>query len=85
MAQRFAFNFFRFCILTIYTIIVYILGEEHLKYRDLVKMLHKAGFRLERHGGDHDVYRRGNDIESVPRHKEINELLAKHIIRKWNL
>lgn len=85
MAQRFVFNFFRFCILTIYTIIVYILGEEHLKYRDLVKMLHKAGFRLERHGGDHDVYRRGNDIESVPRHKEINELLAKHIIRKWNL
>lgn len=71
--------------LTLYTIIVYILGEEHLKYRDLVKMLHKAGFRLERHGGDHDVYRRGNDIESVPRHKEINELLAKHIIRKWNL
>lgn len=85
MTQCFAFNFFRFCILTIYTIIVYILGEEHLKYRDLVKMLHKAGFRLERHGGDHDVYRRGNDIESVPRHKEINELLAKHIIRKWNL
>ena len=85
MAQHFAFNFFRFCILTIYTIIVYILGEEHLKYRDLVKMLHKAGFRLERHGSYHDVYRRGNDIESVPRHKEINELLAKHIIRKWNL
>ena len=85
MAQRFVFNFSRFCILTIYTIIVYILGEEHLKYRDLVKMLRKAGFRLERHGGDHDVYRRGNDIESVPRHKEINELLAKHIIRKWNL
>ena len=61
------------------------LWREYLKYRDLIKMLHKAGFRLERHGGDHDVYRRGNDIESVPRHKEINELLAKHIIRKWNL
>ena len=56
-----------------------------MKYRDLIKMLRKAGFRLERHGGDHDVYRRGKDVESVPRHKEINELLAKHIIRKWNL
>ena len=56
-----------------------------MKYRDLVKMLRKAGFILERHGGDHDVYRRGKDVESVPRHKEINEMLAKHIIRKWNL
>ena len=56
-----------------------------MKYRDLVKRLEKAGFVFDRHGGEHDIYRRGNDEESVPRHKEINENLAKHIIRKWNL
>ncbi len=56
-----------------------------MKQRDLVKKLEKAGFRLVRHGGDHDIYQRGDDEEQVPRHKEINELLAKHIIRKWGL
>lgn len=39
--------------------------------------------RLEK--GNHDIYRRGNDIEQVPRHKELNEKLAIMILRKWNL
>ena len=56
-----------------------------MKHRDLVKRLEKAGFRFERHGGGHDVYRRGDDEEVIPRHKEINEILARHIISKWNL
>lgn len=56
-----------------------------LKQRDLVKKLEDNGFVFERHGWNHDIYRRGNDIEKVPRHKEINEMLAKMIIRKWNL
>ena len=29
--------------------------------------------------------KRGNDKEEIPRHKEINENLAKSIIRKWGL
>lgn len=44
-----------------------------------------AGFTLERHGGNHDIYRRGNDIEKVPGHKEVNESLARMILRKWKL
>ena len=56
-----------------------------MKQRDLIKKLEKAGFEFDRHGGSHDIYRRGNDEESVPRHKELNEELAKHIIRKWGL
>ena len=56
-----------------------------MKQRDLIKKLENAGFVFERHGGNHDIYRRGNDIEKAPRHKEINEMLAKIIIRKWNL
>ena len=27
----------------------------------------------------------GSDIEQIPRHKEINEMLAKAILRKWGL
>lgn len=53
--------------------------------RELVKMLEKAGFEFARHGGGHDIYKRGNDEEQIPRHREINERLAKAIIRKWEL
>ena len=56
-----------------------------MKQRDLIKRLENGGFVFERHGGNHDIYRRGKDIEKVPRHKEINENLAKMIIKKWNL
>ena len=56
-----------------------------MKQRELIKRLEKAGFKFLRHGGNHDVYIRGNDIEDVPRHKEINERLARAIIRKWGL
>ena len=47
-----------------------------MKRRDLIKRLEKAGFIFVRHGGKHDVYKRGNDEEQVPRHTEINEMLA---------
>lgn len=56
-----------------------------MKRRDLIKQLEKAGFVFVRHGGRHDVYKRGKDEEQIPRHAEINETLAKAIIRKWNL
>ena len=56
-----------------------------MKRRDLIKKLESCGFVFERHGGNHDIYRRGSDIEKIPRHKEINDLLAKLILRKWNL
>jgi len=56
-----------------------------MKRRDLIKKLELAGFVLERHGGNHDIYRRGKDEEQVPRHKEVNERLAKAILRKWGI
>lgn len=56
-----------------------------MKQKDLVKKLVSAGFKFERHGGNHDVYKRGNDEEIIPRHKEINENLANGILRKWGL
>ena len=51
----------------------------------LIKMLTKAGFILFRHGGSHDIYIREMDKEIIPRHRDINENLAKSIIKKWGL
>ena len=56
-----------------------------MKQRDLIKKLQRVGFEFERHGGNHDIYIRGNDEEKVPRHREVNEKLAKAILRKWGL
>lgn len=54
----------------------------HIK-RYLVEM--RRVFVKFNKGGNHDVYVRNNDREVVPRHKEINEKLAKAILRKWGL
>ena len=56
-----------------------------MKRRQLIMKLESAGFVLSRHGGDHDVYKRGSDTELIPRHKEINEITALKILRKWNI
>ena len=56
-----------------------------MKQRDLIKKLEKAGFVFERHGGNHDIYKRGKDEEQIPNHREINEWLARAIIKKWGL
>lgn len=56
-----------------------------MKQKDLIKKLEEAGFSFKRHGGNHDTYVRGNDVEQVPRHKEINEVTAKMILKKWGI
>ena len=56
-----------------------------MKQKDLVEMLKRNGFTFERHGGDHDLYIRGHERETVPRHREIDERLAKAIIRRRGL
>ncbi|MBN2926849.1 MAG: type II toxin-antitoxin system HicA family toxin [Eubacterium sp.] len=56
-----------------------------MKQKDLIKKLTSAGFVFKEHGGNHDTYKRGTDTEQVPRHKEINEITAKKILKKWSL
>jgi len=55
-----------------------------MKRRDLIKMLEEMGCVLVRHGGKHDWYMNALTKRSqpVPRHNEINERLAKAIIKK---
>ncbi len=54
-----------------------------MKRLDLIKKLKAAGCELLRHGGKHDVYHNPKTglSQPVPRHREINERLAKKIIR----
>lgn len=56
-----------------------------MKQKDLIKKLESAGFIFEQHGSNHDIYSRGTEKEEVPRHKEIDERLAKAIIKKRGL
>lgn len=52
-----------------------------MKQADLVKKLKQAGFWLERHGGNHDIYINGAVEVQVPRHREIKENLARRILK----
>ncbi len=52
-----------------------------MKKKILEKELKKLGWWLKRHGGKHDIWTNGEDEEPVPRHNEINELLAKKILK----
>jgi mRNA interferase HicA len=56
-----------------------------MKQRDLVKRLEKAGFEFAERGSNHDKYVRGKDVEMIPRHREINEITARGILKKWGL
>lgn len=52
-----------------------------MKKIDLENILKKLGWVFVRHGGKHDVWSNGQDEEYIPRHREINEVLARKIIR----
>jgi len=54
-----------------------------MKRRDLIKRLEAFGCVLIRHGGNHDWYQNPKTKKSqpIPRHREINNSLAKHIMR----
>lgn len=56
-----------------------------MKRRELIKKLALGGFEFERHGSNHDIYVRGEEKEEVPRHKDIDERLAKAILKRRGL
>ena len=53
-----------------------------MKRRDIIKKLTQSGFRLERRGGNHDIYYNPKTGITVPvgRHREIDDILAKEIL-----
>jgi len=57
----------------------------YIKRKDLIRKLEKNGWWLKRIGGNHDIYTNGKNLEPIPRHNEINEELAKAIIKRQGL
>ena len=57
-----------------------------MRRRDLIRRLEEVGCILLRHGSRHDIYH--NPItgrsEPLPRHREINEILARRILARLN-
>lgn len=56
-----------------------------MKQKDLIKLLEKNGWWKVREGGNHIIYTNGKESEAIPRHRELNELLAKAIIKRRGL
>jgi len=55
-----------------------------MKRKELIKKITSIGCELVRHGGRHDLYRnpKTGKKQPIPRHDEIDEHLAKHIIKE---
>ena len=53
-----------------------------VKRRELETRLRELGWTFLRHGGSHDVWTDGDRLEYLPRHAEINERLARKILKK---
>jgi mRNA interferase HicA len=51
-----------------------------MKKIELERKLRDLGWWLERQGGRHEVWTNGEMTEAVPRHREIDERLARSIV-----
>ena len=56
-----------------------------MKRRDLIKLFEKNGWCKRREGHDHTIYTNGKDNEPISRQKEIDEILARKIIKRRGL
>lgn len=56
-----------------------------MKRKDLLRKFYNNGWWIFREGGNHTIVTNGKDMESIPRHSEISELLAKTIIKRRGL
>lgn len=54
-----------------------------MKRKDLIRQLEQDGCVLIRHGGRHDWYQNPETkiSQPIPRHNEIKDYLAKHILK----
>ncbi len=56
-----------------------------MKTKELIKLLENNGWKFKRHGSNHDIYVKGFERESIVRHRETDEELAKAIIKRRGL
>ncbi len=55
-----------------------------MKRKELIKRITSKGCVIVRHGARHDLYKnpRTGERQPIPRHDDIDENLARHIIKK---
>ena len=53
-----------------------------MKRSDLIRLLEQKGWYLLRNGSNHDIYTNGVKKETIPRHREIPEGLARTILKR---
>lgn len=55
-----------------------------MKRKELLKKLAASGCELVKHGAKHDLYKNPKTgvRQPIPRHSEIDEQLAKHILKE---
>lgn len=53
-----------------------------MKRRDLIKQVEELGAVFLRHGGEHDIYIKGEIKVAIPRSREIPIGTAKQILKK---
>jgi len=53
-----------------------------MKRRILEQALLRLGWQFVRHGRRHDIWTDGERLEAIPRHSEVNERLAKKILKR---
>lgn len=55
-----------------------------MRRKALIQRLSEAGCILERHGAAHDLYKNPatGKKQPVPRHREIDDNLARHILKE---
>ena len=56
-----------------------------MKRRDLIKLLEKNGWWFKREGSNHTIYTNGTANEPISHQNEIDETLAKKIIKRRGL
>ena len=55
-----------------------------MKRKDLISKIISMGCVFQRHGSNHDLYKnpKTGKKQPVPRHREIDEQLARHILKE---
>ena len=56
-----------------------------MKTKYLIQLLIRNGWTFKRHGANHDIYVKDGERESIVRHRETDEELAKAIIKRRDL
>lgn len=52
-----------------------------MRRRKLERELRSMGWQLKRHGSNHDIWTDGQETLAIPRHREVEEEVARAILK----